>query len=92
MFQPSKQRLEERLRMPQLSLYLNDAAMAQLRHDAEDSGASLSRYVSQLVMDKPHRLGWPDGYWESVYGCLEDDSFQVPPELDGAADGCLPAF
>ncbi len=78
--------------MPQLSLYLNDVAMEQLRHDAKESGASLSRYVSQLVMEKSVRTGWPDGYWENIYGCLKDDSFQAPLELDAAADGPLPAF
>lgn len=78
--------------MPQLSLYLNDVAAAQLRRDAKREKLSVSRYVSQLVMEQPARTGWPAGYWDEVYGCLVDDSFKAPAELDGADDGPLPSF
>lgn len=78
--------------MPQLSLYLNDAAMGQLRTQAKDSGRSLSRYVSQLILEDSPSNGWPEGYWESVYGCLQDESFRIPAEPDVELDDALPAF
>ncbi|MCI9130029.1 MAG: antitoxin [Eggerthellaceae bacterium] len=78
--------------MPQLSLYLNEPTMALLREDCQKSGNSLSRYVSELITAKRTESSWPQGYWDNVYGALDDDSFQVPSELDGKLDGELPEF
>ncbi|WP_165251869.1 hypothetical protein [Adlercreutzia sp. ZJ304] len=78
--------------MSQVSLYLNDAAMAQLRSVCKKEQRSLSSYVSELIMDNRNSTSWPKGYWDSVYGCLNDDSFIVPPDLDAVTDGPLPAF
>lgn len=78
--------------MPQLSLYLNEPTMKDLRNDAREAGVSVSKYVAQLVVEKASRKGWPDGYWDEVYGSLEDDSFQIPEELDAALDGALPSL
>ena len=78
--------------MPQLSLYLNDAAMGALRADAAKEKMSLSRYVADLITSKREEPSWPDRYWEGVYGALADASFQVPAEPSAALDGKLPAF
>lgn len=79
--------------MPQLSLYLNDAAMDGLRASAREANRSLSRYVADLVVSKQEGRGWPEGYWEDVYGALSDDSFVVPADaLDASLDGPLPQF
>ncbi len=78
--------------MPQLSLYLNEATMAVLKSDCEKSGKSLSSYVAELITDKQQREAWPQGYWESVYGALSDDTFQVPQEIDCELDGVLPSL
>ena len=79
--------------MPQLSLYLTDDAASILRDDAKQSGQSVSRYISGLVIDRhEHADSWPDGYWDSVYGCLDDPSFTIPPELDASLDAPLPEF
>lgn len=75
--------------MAQVSLYLNDATMERLRACAEGAGESLSRYVAQLIAADAARDAWPEGYWEGAYGCLADESFQVPQQLDGAMDGSL---
>lgn len=77
--------------MPQLSLYLDEATMTRLRGNSEKARQSLSRYVGDLIRRDEAPTAWPEGYW-SVYGALSDSSFQVPEELDLAADGSLPAF
>lgn len=77
--------------MPQLSLYLNDETMRLLRSDVKNEQTSISKYVSQLIT-RNASSSWPQGYWTEVYGCLDDDSFTVPNELDAALDGALPSF
>lgn len=77
--------------MPQLSLYLDEVTMTRLRGNSEKARQSLSRYVGDLIRRDEAPTAWPEGYW-SVYGALSDSSFQVPEELDLAADGSLPAF
>ncbi len=78
--------------MSQVSLYLNDAAMAQLRSICKKEKRSLSGYVSELITEGRDSDSWPQGYWKSVYGCLDDTSFVVPSEPDAASDGSLPVF
>lgn len=78
--------------MPQVSLYLNDRALGILRGEAEREKRSLSRFVSELIENHAQRPQWPKGYWDQVYGSLEDDSFQVAGEYDGDLDGKLPSF
>lgn len=77
--------------MPQLSLYVDAEALELLRKDAKRSNTSMSKYVTRLIKNKSDNA-WPDGYWESVYGALADDSFAIPEELDPALDGPLPDF
>ena len=77
--------------MPQLSLYIDDATMETLRAAARGEGVSMSRYASGLIRDRAQLGGWPQGYWDSVYGCLDDDTFTVDisgldAELDDAAN------
>lgn len=77
--------------MPQLSLYLNSDAMKKLRSDVERSGSSISKYVSGLIENRDTH-SWPQGFWENVYGALEDPTFVVPSELDAKLDGATPSF
>ncbi len=68
--------------MAQLSLYMDDVAMAQLRSDAEAEGKSISSYARD-VLEKRHESGrgwvngWPPGYFES----LEPLNFELPEDL-----------
>lgn len=79
--------------MPQLSLYLTNDTAAVLREDAMRSELSVSRYVSDLIIDKhDNASSWPQGYWDSIYGCLDDPSFVIPEELDAELDGDVPKF
>ena len=78
--------------MPQLSLYLNDRAMGVLKEEAAKEKRSVSSFVSELIMERKAKASWPADYWNDVYGCLDDDSFRVPDEVDAALDGPLPTF
>lgn len=73
--------------MPQLSLYLDDAAMESLRCDAGRSGTSLSRYARELIQNRSESA-WPVGFW-STYGALDDSTFSEPAELDANLDGVV---
>lgn len=77
--------------MPQLSLYLDDVTMNLLRSDARRAGKSMSRYAADLIRGHSAAMGWPAGYWDSVYGCLGDDDLasvddDLHPELDDSCD------
>lgn len=78
--------------MAQLSLYLTEPTMERLRANAKRRGASVSKYVSELINQADQTESWPDGYWDSVYGALKDPSFVVPSELDPSLDGPLVSF
>lgn len=52
----------------------------------------MSQPESQITSDTEHASSWPNGYWESVYGSLTDQSFEVPDELDPSLDRTLVEF
>lgn len=64
--------------MPQLSLYLDETTMANLRLDAERDGVSLSKYVGNLLQENDS--SWPPG-WFDVLGSLADIDFPLPDDL-----------
>lgn len=72
--------------MPQLSLYLDEPTMATLRGRSDRAQVSLSKYVTGLIKADEDRRGWPEGYWDRVYGCLTDPTFVVPEEVDVPLD------
>lgn len=76
--------------MPQLSLYIDDKTMGELRKSADEQRVSLSRYARTVIQER-ERSAWPDAFWRT-YGALNDDSFVAPEELDAALDGDLPLF
>lgn len=67
--------------MAQLSLYMDDVSMEELRADAEAAGKSISSYVRD-VLEKRHESsrgwvnGWPPGYFES----LEPLNIELPDD------------
>lgn len=76
--------------MSQVSLYLEDQSMALLRSKAGELGMSLSKYVAGILqqsMEGKHE-GWPAGYWESVYGCLDCNDMRLDSDscLDSSLD------
>lgn len=77
--------------MPQLSLYLNETDMNDLRENAKRQGLTLSKYAARALSGQKMNNGWPDGYFESVIGSLSDPSYVVDdagldPALDDACD------
>ena len=77
--------------MPQLSLYLDEASMQQLRERARDEGVSLSKYAGAAIEQRVGSTGWPEGYWE-LYGSIDDESLAAPADLDFARDRPRPAI
>ncbi len=71
--------------MAQLSLYMDDVAMDELRADADAEGKSISSYVRE-VLEKRHESGrgwvngWPPGYFESLKPLSFDRPIDLPPE------------
>ena len=76
--------------MPQLSLYLDDAAMEDLRKRAAQEGLSLSRFARSQICARPASK-WPEGFWQT-YGALCDESFVLPEKLDFAMDAPRGSF
>lgn len=73
--------------MAQLSLYLEEPVMAALRTDARRAGLSLSKYTARLIENHAQGNLWPTGYWEDIYGALDDDTFGADTGgLDAAFD------
>ena len=80
--------------MPQVSLYVDDATMESLRADAAREGLSLSKHVARRLNSADAGLrgrcdtasGMPQGYFEQFYGCIEDETFVRPPQLDVSLD------
>ncbi|WP_251211726.1 ribbon-helix-helix domain-containing protein [Adlercreutzia murintestinalis] len=73
--------------MAQISLYMDDTAMAALRADAEQRGTSISSYAREML-ERRHETerngwtnGWPPGYFD-LFGSIPDfpASTDAPPE------------
>lgn len=82
--------------MPQVSLYVDDQAMEELRADAAREGTSLSKYVAARIR-RDSQLGVVSGaptqLLDKLYGCLaDDDSFARPPQLEYDFDAPRLAF
>ena len=72
--------------MPQLSLYLDEPTMSLLRARSSRAHQSMSKYVAKLIQEDERGRAWPEGYWDSVYGCLDDPSFTVAEEVEVPLD------
>lgn len=77
--------------MAQVSLYVDDAKLAELREEATERGISLSRYVGQIIDERRASTKWPPGFFE-LYGSVTDETFVEPDDvsieasLDDACD------
>ena len=64
--------------MPQLSLYLDDQSMEQLRQDASNAHKSLSRFVLDELNERKLSKDWPRNFF-SLYGSVsEEDNLMEP--------------
>ena len=79
--------------MPQVSLYVDDATMEQLRKDAQNEGTSISKHVVRRLKDGrtcyrgrcDTPSGLPSGFFAQLYGCIDDDTFVRPSQLEERA-------
>lgn len=73
--------------MPQLSLYLTDEEMENLRESAARAGVSMSKYAAQAIVEKKKGQQWPAGFFD-LYGSIDDPSFTAPDDssLDSSLD------
>lgn len=66
--------------MGQISLYMNDQEMNEVRAKASKQGMTISRYVAKALRDSSAQSTWPTSFF-SLYGALgEDDTFVEPPD------------
>ena len=66
--------------MAQLSLYVDDSTMEDLRRDAAREGKTLSKYTAGVLRERKERNGWPRGFF-NLYGACDDDTFVAPPDV-----------
>ena len=71
--------------MPQLSLYLNDTEMQDLRTSAANDGVSISRYARRVLCDDSNRNSWSASFL-STFGASGDESFKVQDEIPWELD------
>ncbi|MBQ6391753.1 MAG: hypothetical protein IJH88_09095 [Eggerthellaceae bacterium] len=82
--------------MPQVSLYVDESLMKTLRAEAASEGISLSKHVARRLTNASRcatASGLPDGYLETLYGCLiDDDTFTRPEQPRFSLDASRLAF
>lgn len=67
--------------MAQLHFYLPDDEEKVLRRRAREAGMPLSRYLASLVRDRAQEpKGWPDDYFDQVFGQWEGEPLRREPE------------
>lgn len=67
--------------MAQLSLYMDDACMDELRADAESEGTSISAYARR-VLERRHEShrGWVNGWPPNYFETLKPLEFELPAD------------
>lgn len=73
--------------MAQISLYVPDDVLDELRAEAKESNVSLSRLVLGAVEGRRDVRSWPEGYFELYGSCPEFPSVEeIRMGLDGSLD------
>jgi len=67
--------------MAQVHCYIPDDLASQLGKKAEKEHLSVSKYLAALVK-KDISSGWPEGYFEQVFGGWEGEPLQRPEQGD----------
>ena len=71
--------------MVQLSLYLDETEMNDLRKNAASKGVSLSRYARGVLNNDSKTNSWSSSFL-TTFGAIKDDSFKVPEEIPWSLD------
>jgi len=67
--------------MAQIHCYIPDDLASRLSKVAAEKHLSVSRYLAMLVK-KDISSGWPDGYFDQVFGGWEGEPLQRPAQGD----------
>ena len=76
--------------MAQVSLYVDDERLEELRKEAAARGVSISKYVGQIIDERLGATKWPQGFFD-LYGSISDETF-VEPEDVSILDEPIPAL
>ncbi len=71
--------------MPQLSLYLNDTEMQDLREAATKNNSSISGYARRVLHEQKCTNSWSSSFL-STFGAINDETFKVPDDLPWSLD------
>ena len=66
--------------MPQVSLYLSESEMTDLKEQAGRASLSLSAYTRKLLRDNSAKNNDVQGWWNKVSGKLTDNTFVAPED------------
>ena|GEM_PF-206593 len=76
--------------MPQLSIYLDDNTLTQVRESAKNSNISVSKLITN-ALGKYMSNQWPEGF-DALFGSVSDDTFQRQPNIRFASDSKRETF
>ena len=66
--------------MAQISLYVDDEVLDELKERAAREGKSVSKLTAEIIEADRRSSAWPEG-WFDLCGCMAlDDSFVEPPD------------
>ena len=66
--------------MPQLSVYLDDRTIAQVKESAKTGNISASRLIKN-ALGKYMGAQWPEGF-EALFGSVSDETFHRQPDVE----------
>ncbi|MFW6138077.1 MAG: toxin-antitoxin system, antitoxin component [Spirochaetota bacterium] len=70
--------------MPQLSLYIDEQTLKKIEIAAKLEKLSISKYVVKKLNESINK-SWPQNF-QSLYGSIQDETFNIPEEIDHAID------
>jgi hypothetical protein len=70
--------------MPQLSVYLDDDMLAQVKENAKTSNISVSKLIA-YALEEYMSNQWPEGF-DALFGSVSDDTFQRQPCIQFSVD------
>ncbi len=70
--------------MPQLSIYIDENTLQEIKKCAEIENLSISKYVVKTLNEKISN-SWPENY-HKLFGAITDESFMVEKPNDFSKD------
>ncbi|MBP7280211.1 MAG: toxin-antitoxin system, antitoxin component [Leptospiraceae bacterium] len=70
--------------MPQLSLYVNNSILKKVELAAKRENISISQWV-RVKIEKSIEKNWSENYF-SLFGSIEDETFQSPKKISFKQD------